>query len=390
VRIYMAIVFTATISRGLEEPLAQELRQLGLQRVVPEQGAVRFMGKLRDGYKACLWSRLSSRILLRLSRFEAVTPEDLYAGIQAIDWSEHLRSKGSLWIDFNGRSRDIRHSQFGARKTKDAIVDQLRTASGARPEVVKEKPDLRVNVHLRNGVVTASIDLSGDALHWRTPNRRLTEAPLRETVAAAVLQLAGWPKAAREGKAFIDPMCGSGAILVEAAGMAANIAPGLVRKKWGFSRWLGHSPSVWQVLRQEAEARRERGKLRILGFDMDREAISASRYNLAQIGIEGVELRCAPLHRLRSSDGPGLVVVNPPYGERIGEDEDLMGLYKSIGDQLRNHMLGWEAYVLGPKELVKHIGLKPHSKHLVKNGPLDCRLNGYSISGKAPAGHPKR
>ena len=173
--------------------------------------------------------------------------------------------------------------------------------------------------------------------------------------------------------------------------MAWDIAPGMDRKWWGFSRWPGHSPAAWRELLEHASDRRAAaGKARIIGADIDSAAVSASRYNLRMAGIRNIELRCAPLHRLRGEGDPGLLVVNPPYGERIGESEEHVGLYRDIGDQLRNHMLGWEAWVLAPKALVKHVGLRPHARHLVRNGPLDCRLNGYSISMEAPAGRPKR
>lgn len=386
-----AETFTATVSRGAEPILAKELRRMGLQRVVEDQGAVRFMGPLRDGLRACLWSRVASRVLLRLSRFEARTADDLYAGVAAIPWADHLTAHGSLWVDFVGTSKAIRHTQFGARRTKDAIVDQLRTPAGTRPSVDREHADVRIHVHLRAAVATVSIDLSGQALHWRTPDRAVNEAPLKETLAATLLLLCDWPARAREGAPFCDPMCGSGTLLLEAAAMARDQAPGLLRhpQRWGFARWRGHDAAAWDSLIKEAKERSHAGQAHpsmLLGSDCDPAAIAMTRSNARRLDAKGLQLHCAPFKDLRRPDGaPGLLLTNPPYGERMGDD--IVELYRQLGDVLRQHMLGWSAGVLVPADRrSRQIGLRTTHRHLVHNGPLECRLLTFEISTEAPRG----
>lgn len=382
----MKHTFTVTVSRGLEDVLALELRRMGLQKVKPERGTVRFVGPLRDGLRACLWCRTGSRVLLQLTRFQANDPADVYDAMRAIPWEEHLEPEGMLWVDFVGTSRDIRHSQYGARLTKDAIVDRLRTPSGIRPGVDRDDPDVRVHVHLKHSVFTVSIDLSGAALHWRTPRRHMTEAPLKETLAASLLLLMDWPKRAKEGQPLIDPMCGSGTILQEGAAIAACLPPGRFRTHWGFSRWLGHDPAAWRALVDEAKERRVRAASLVLGFDVDPEAIAVARYNNRQLELGNLTIRKRPLSELRPPEDapPGLLVTNPPYGERIGEGE-LFELYQTLGDQLRQHMLGYSAGVLAPMgPLSKSVGLRTSHRHVLHNGPLDCRFLTFEISTEAP------
>lgn len=389
--------FQAIVSRGAEDACAQELRQLGLQRVVPERGAVRFLGPLADGYRACLWSRIASRILLRLDRFHATTPEELYAGVQRLDWSQHLAPAGTLWVDFVGTSRLIRHTNFGAQRTKDAIVDRLRTPSGVRPSIERESPDLRLHVHLGDGAVTVSVDLSGEALHWRTPDRHMTEAPLKETLAATLLGLAGWRRRARQGAPLVDPMCGSGTIVLEAAGIAQDLAPGLHRPpaRWGFARWRGHDAGVWLALIAEARERRAAGAgraVQVWGADRDPEALRVTHHNAQQLGLaDAIRLKRAPVEALRpppGAEGPGLVVTNPPYGARMGEDDPaLVDLYRQLGDALRWEMLGWSAHVLAPAGPLSHaVGLRSQQRHILHNGPLECRLLSFEIHPEAPTG----
>ena len=384
----MSEIFTATVAKNLETPLAQELKQLGMQRVVEDVGAVHFRGPITDGYTACLWSRISSRILLRLHRFQLRTPEDLYDGVQEINWADHLSPKGSIWIDFVGRSKEIRHSQFGARKAKDAIVDQLRSRSGHRPTVQKQHPDLRIHIHLRHNVATIGIDLCGQPLHQRSHNRKHVDAPLKENLAAALLQIANWPKRAKKEEPFVDPMCGSGTLLIEAGHILQNRPAGLQRKNWGFSKWLGHIPKKWENIKNEAIQRHEEGKakkLLIWGMDINPYAIQASRHNLSKANLKTIKLSKSPLSTLRSpSQTPGLIMMNPPYGERLESGEDLFLLYRTIGDTLRNNFLGWDGYVLTTNELSKKIGLKTKQRHILFNGPLECRLLFYPIATQRP------
>ena len=386
----MAETFTVTTSRGSEEVLARELRRMGLQRVVVEQGAVRFLGPLRDGLRACLWTRIGSRVLLRLARFDATDADALYQGVAAIPWIDHLSPDGTLRVDFAGTSREIRDERFGALKTKDAIVDSIRARAGRRPDVARDEPDVLVNVHLRSGVATVSLDLSGSSLHLRTPGRRTGAAPLKETLAATLLHLADWPRRARAGEPLVDPLCGTGTIAIEAAAIAGDLAPGLARPQWGFSRWLGRDESVWQELVAEAEERRrarpERGAL-VLGSDADARSLGLARANARSLGLEGIRFERRPLAELRPPEGPtGIVVTNPPYGERLESVDRAAEIYRELGDVLRRHMLGWNAFVLAPLgPLTRSLGLRPSARHIVFNGPIECRVLEVAIAATAPA-----
>jgi 23S rRNA (guanine2445-N2)-methyltransferase / 23S rRNA (guanine2069-N7)-methyltransferase len=385
----VAETFTVTTSRGCEDVLALELKRMGLQRVVPERGAVRFLGSLRDGLRACLWSRVGSRVLLRLARFEAMSADALYEGVAAIPWQDHLSPDGTLRVDFAGTSRAIRDERFGALKTKDAVVDVLRARTGRRPSVDRDEPDLAIHVHLRNNVATVSIDLSGAALHLRTPGRRAGPAPLKETLAATVLLLADWPRRARAGEPFVDPMCGAGTIVLEAAAIAHDLAPGLGRKHWGFTRWLGQAESIWSELVAEAEERRRAGRDRpavIHGSDADGRAVGLARENAKRLGLERVAFERRPLERLRPvGDRPGLVATNPPYGERLGSVDEAIALSRALGDALRRHMLGWDAFVLAPVgPIARSLGLRIAARHVVYNGPIECRVLALAISPTAP------
>jgi 23S rRNA (guanine2445-N2)-methyltransferase / 23S rRNA (guanine2069-N7)-methyltransferase len=382
----MKHTFSVTVSRGLEDVLATELRRMGLQKVKPERGTVRFIGPLSDGLRACLWCRTGSRVLLQIARFQSNHPDDLYEALRVMPWEEHLAPDGLLWVDFVGTSKDIRNSQYGARLTKDAIVDRLRTPSGIRPGVDRDDADVRIHVHLKHSVYTVSIDLSGAALHWRTPRRRMTEAPLKENLAASLLMLMDWPKRASEGQPLIDPLCGSGTIVQEGAAIAANLPPGRFRRHWGFSRWRGHDPAAWRALIDEARQQQVRAPSLIIGSDHDPEAVATARYNCQQLGLSNLTIRRRALSDLAPPDDapPGLLVTNPPYGERIG-DERVGDLYRQLGDLLRQRMLGYSAGILAPVgPLSKAIGLRTDQRHILHNGPLECRFLTLEISQEAP------
>lgn len=387
----MAETFTVTTSQGCEEILAGELRRMGLQRVVRERGAVRFMGPLRDGLRACLWSRVGSRVLLRLARFDAPAAEALYQGVAAIPWTDHLSPDETLRVDFAGRSRTIRDERFGALTTKDAIVDAIRARAGRRPDVARTAPDVLVNVHLRDGVATVSLDLSGESLHLRTPGRQTGAAPLKETLAATMLLVGDWPRRARDGQPMVDPLCGSGTIALEAAAIAHDLAPGLARTRWGFTSWLSRDDSVWAELVDEAAERRFAGAERpcaVYGSDVDGGAIALARANAAPFRFAGLSFERRALADLQQPPGPpGLLVTNPPFGERLDSVERAAALYRTLGDILRRRLLGWHALVLAPAgPLSKELGLRPRARHVVFNGPLECRLLDVAISPTAPRG----
>lgn len=385
-----SLEFFATAPRGLEPLLADELRALGAADVREGRGGVAFGGPLRIGYAACLWSRTANRVLLPLARFPAATPEALYAGVHTIDWGEHLSPDATLAVDFVSSRSAITHTQFGAQKVKDAVVDRLREQTGRRPSVRPERPDLQLNVYVHRDEAQLAVDLSGESLHRRGYRPAGAAAPLKENLAAALLLRAGWPALAAEGAPLLDPMCGSGTLPIEAALIAADIAPGLARDYYGFLGWLGHIPAVWRQLREEAEARREAGLATlpgIVGYDADGQAVRTALANVERAGLRGrVHIERRALADARPvGERPGLFIVNPPYGERLGEATALIPLYGQIGDTLKQRFGGWQAAVFtGNPELGPRVGLKPRKTYQLYNGPLECRLALFDIAERAP------
>lgn len=383
--------FFATTGRGLESLLANELRVLGAEDVREQRGGVAFRGPLRIGYAACLWSRIANRILLPLARFPAPDADALYAGVRALDWRQHLSPDATLAVDFVSSRSAIAHTQFGAQKVKDAVVDQLRAATGRRPTVQTERPAVRLNVYLYRDEAQLALDLSGDSLHRRGYREQGAQAPLKENLAAALLLRAGWPEVAAAGGGLLDPMCGSGTLPIEAAFMAADIAPGLLRDYFGFLGWLGHVPQLWQQLREEALARREAGlgRLpRIVGYDADARAVRTALRNLERAGLHGrVHIERRRLSEVRPpADKPGLFIVNPPYGERLGDATTLIPLYGQLGDLLRQRFGSWRAAIFtGNPELGMRVGLRPQRSYQLYNGPIACRLTLYAIQPRSAA-----
>jgi len=359
------------------------------------RGVVYFVGKLESGYRACLWSRIASRIILRVARGRVDSPDDIYELASEVDWSRHIDTHQTLFVDFVGRGKGISNAVFGAQRVKDAIVDELRTESGARPDVDFERPDLRVSAHLNRGSLTIGIDLSGTALHRRGKGRMAGQAPIKESLAAAILHMANWPALAAKGVPLYDPMCGSGTFLSEGLGIAQDRAPGLDRQRWGFSNWKGHNEGMWERLRREAQARSKAGKkrkVRLYGRDTDGRVLTAARENLKQVGADGslsLELESMTDARPPAGNGTqpeGLFVCNPPYGRRLESEDAARALHREIGSVLRRHFLGWTAFVItehGP--MAKSIGLKPSQRVPVFNGPIECRVLEYGISRKKVA-----
>ncbi len=388
----MDLTFFATTPRGVERVLASELRTLGGEHVREARGGVSFGGPLATGYRACLWSRLATRVLLHLARFPAGSADQLYAGVQTVDWSDHLGPASTLAVNFTGTSETIRDTRFGALKTKDAIVDQIRAATGSRPSVDTHTPDVRVNVHLEADRAALSLDLSGESLHRRgyRAERVQVEAPLKENLAAAILALTGWPALAARDGSFVDPLCGSGTLPIEAALTAADIAPGLVSRVekggFGFLRWRGHDEAVWRGLVDEAAERREAGLARLaalrrppvfLGSDHDAAAVRIARACVERAGLQGlVAIERSELAALAAPPQipAGLVACNPPYGERLGERRDLERLYELLGERLRTEFGGWKTAVLSAHPgAARLLGVGSAGPQL-SNGPIRCRL----------------
>ena len=366
--------------------LMSELSDLGAKEVREQPAGVEFSADLATAYRICLWSRTANRLLLPLASFQADTPEALYEGVQGINWAEHFSQHATLAIDFVSRNSKIQHSQFGAQKVKDAIVDQFRAATGERPSVDVQRPDIRINVFLQRDQATVYLDLSGDSLHMRGYRQTGGAAPLKENLAAAILLRAGWPQVAAVGGALIDPMCGSGTLLIEAAMIAADIAPGLLRQRFGFLAWKKHDDALWHSLLGEAQQRREKGLEKIppiFGYDVHPKAIEFSQQNANAAGLDEYirisKRDVAELQRPPSSE-TGLLVVNPPYGERLGERESLELLYQSLGERLKAEFGGWQAAVFtGNPELAKLMGIRAKKQHNMFNGALPCKLLRFDV-----------
>ena len=374
----------ASCPKGLESLLASELTSLGAGKTRETVAGVYVEGTLAFAYRACLWSRLANRVLLPLEKFEVSSADDLYRGVRSIPWETHLTPRQSIAVDFIGTNDAIRHTKFGAQQVKDAIVDQLQDCFGERPDVDLQNPDLRINVRLAKDAVTVSLDMSGGSLHKRGYRVAMVPAPLKENLAAALLLRAGWPEIAARGGALIDPLCGSGTFLIEGAMMVADMAPGLIRERFGFHGWAKHDATLWQDIRQEALARCEAGLSReipeIRGYDKDTRAVSAAQENIACAGLEKwvrvmakpIEAFKKPTHR---ETGDGLIICNPPYGERWGEMEELKPLYQTLGEVAKRECPGWRmAVITGNAELAGELRLRADKKYQFFNGTIPSQL----------------
>ena len=376
--------FYASAPRGLADLLAEELRQLPALEVAERGAGVSFHGTLETGYRACLWSRIASRVLLEIGQFEADTTDALYAGVRQVDWREHLGPEATIACEFTAIESAIDHSHFAALRIKDAIVDQLREHTGSRPTVDTDQPDLRIHVHAQRRRMTVSIDLAGESLHQRAYRVRGVAAPLKENLAAGILMRAGWLPISQEGGAFLDPMCGSGTLPIEAALIACDIAPGLLRERFGFQGWRQHDPALWTAIRSEADERRRGAKpaAPLRGFDHDPKAVRVALENLERAGLRGiVHVERRELAQIdRGGSERGLLCANPPYGERLGSGSDLEALYAQLGERLREEFVGWRAAILtGNPQLGHAVGIRASRSHTLWNGALECRLLRFDI-----------
>jgi 23S rRNA (guanine2445-N2)-methyltransferase / 23S rRNA (guanine2069-N7)-methyltransferase len=378
----------APAPRGLSDLLAAELRELGATEVRERSSGVHFQGSLEVAYRACLWSRIANRVLLELQTFTATTPDELYAGVRGIDWREHLTSGRTLACEFTSSQSPLTHTHYGALKVKDAIVDQLREQTGTRPDVDTEAPDLLVHAHAARDRVTVYLDLAGESLHRRGYRERGVAAPLKENLAAGILLRSGWPGIAAEGGAFIDPMCGSGTFAIEAALIALDLAPGLLRARFGFIGWRKHEEELWSRVRAEAMERRDRHRSSvpfIHAYDREASAVRFTLQNIEGAGLRGVVH--AEKRELATLDNQGaargLLCTNPPYGERIGDENVLEPLYRLLGERLREKFIGWRAAVLtGNSPLGRAIGMRATRSHTLFNGAIECRLLRFDIEEK--------
>jgi len=370
--------FFVTSAKGLEDLVTAELCTLGLTELKTERGGVSFNGSLEDGYKACLWLRTASRVLLVLAEFPCTSPEELYAGVRAIGWHQYLNPEMTMAVDSVLRDSAMTHSGFIALKSKDAIVDCIRDKFGSRPNVDTKSPDLQINVHLVKNRCTVSLDMAGDPLDRRGYRLDRNKAPLRENMAAALIAFSGWTGETP----LYDPMCGSGTIVIEAALKAANAAPGLLRERFGFQNWLGHDPTLWRNMLAEAKELRKRElAVRLRGSDRSPGSIEMSKQNAVRAGVGRLtSFTTADISTFEPSASPAMIIFNPPYGDRMGELAELASLYRTFGDILKKRCAGSTAYILcGNSELVKHIGLKATRRIPIWNGPIECRLMKYEM-----------
>lgn len=376
----------ASCPKGVEPLLVTELAALGAQQTKERPGGVSFNGDLAVAYRICLWSRLASRLLMPLQTFPALDADALSTAARAQDWSAIFNVSCKFAIEVAGRSKNITHTHYAALKVKDGIADYFRDTVGKRPDVDTERPDIRIHLHLQPEQATLSLDLSGDSLHRRGYRKDGGPAPLKENLAAAILARSGWAEIAARGGTLMDPMCGSGTLLIEGALMAADIAPGLHRGRHGFSAWKQHQPSIWNELIADATARAKAGVAKLppmFGQDLDSRALAAARDNAKRAGLgEHIQWSLADATSTKAPPtSPGLLVTNPPYGERLGEEAELIKLYSLFGATLKNNFGGWRAVVFtGRPDLGPRMGLRADALHSLYNGPLPCKLLRFEIA----------
>ncbi len=370
---------------GLEGVLADELRALGAREIQPFNRLVAFKGDLRLLYRANLCCRTAIRVLKRIRKFNAADEKELYAEVRKIDWSRYLDETGSLAIDPVVTRSTFTNSLFVAQLTKDAIVDQFRERTGARPSVRLENPDLRLNLHMNENIVSLYLDSSGDSLHRRGYRTEANVAPMNEVLAAGIILLSGWDGASP----FADGMCGSGTFVIEAALIARKIPPGAFRKEFGFERWKDYDPALYREVFQEATAEeQEKLPFEIVGSDLDAQSVRVATRNVRNAGLENdVRIECRSFEEqtpprgasAKLSASRGMLILNPPYGERIAVQQ-INTLYRMIGDTLKKKYVGWTACVVsGNPEALESLGLRPSKVTKLFNGPIECRLLEFQV-----------
>jgi 23S rRNA (guanine2445-N2)-methyltransferase / 23S rRNA (guanine2069-N7)-methyltransferase len=374
----------ATAPVGAASVLAEELAQFGATDIRERSHDVKFQGTLEVGYRTCLWSRTATRVLLSLGSIDASSSKSVYDAVKRIDWRDHLAPGATLACDCSGGNESIRHTIYGSQLLKDAVVDNLRESTGDRPNIKPERPDVLLHLHVEGPTALLSVDFSGESLHRRGYRSEGGRAPLKENVAAAVLLRSGWAQIAEQGGVLLDPMCGSGTFLSEAALIAADAAPALDREYFGFTGWRGHDATLWESLRTEARTRRAARVARrcILGSDIDSEAVRMSLANGEQAGVaDWLHVEKRSLSEVARPSGVGLVVANPPYGERIGAESGLPALYSELGTMLRERFQGWQAAILtGNPPLARNLGIYAKRTHRVFNGTIECRLLRFELN----------
>lgn len=380
----------ATTARGFEELLKVELTDLGAMDCQITQGGVHFHADEETQYRVLLWTRLASRILLPIVTCKVYSDLDLYSAVVGQNWLDYFDEKAHFMVDFNGTNREIRHTQFGAMRVKDGIVDYFERVGKPRPNVDKSQPDIRIHAYLNREELVISLDLSGDTLHMRGYREDTGKAPLRETLAAAIVLRSGW----QLGTPLVDPMCGSGTLLIEAAQMQANIAPQLHRLHWGFDFWKGHNQQAWDKVKGKAIELAEQTfnhnqKANFYGCDLDHRVLQKAKRNAQNAGVAHlIQWQQGDVAALKNPfvEEKGTVICNPPYGERLGTTPALIALYSVFGQRLKQQFADWNVSIFsGEPALLDCLRLRSHRQFKAKNGPLDCVQKNYHISARATA-----
>ncbi|MBB6478938.1 bifunctional 23S rRNA (guanine(2069)-N(7))-methyltransferase RlmK/23S rRNA (guanine(2445)-N(2))-methyltransferase RlmL [Spirochaeta isovalerica] len=379
--------YFATCPLFLEDLLASELESFGATDIKQQKAGVAFKGTLEAAYRTCLWSRIANRVLLPLREFSIEDKDQLYKGASLIRWENIISPDDTFAVSATLTRSPLKNEKHAALIVKDAIADYFRNLTGSRPDVDRSQPRARINLHAHGTEAVLSLDLSGDSLHKRGYRLEGSSASIKENTAAALLYRSGWAEIASQGGAFVDPMCGSATLPIEAALIAGDIAPGLYRTYFGFYGWMKHDPDLWEDLWDEAEERKEKGMKHIppvTGYDQDGKVIPRALENIQRAGLNGiVHAEKRELNALRLNEswrGPGLIAVNPPYGERLGDVENLRSLYRSMGDIFSERFPGWKmTMITSSGELSKSTGLRAEKTNSIYNGPIKCILARFSL-----------
>ncbi len=384
---------TVTCPKGLEQLLADEITQLGAQEVKLGVSYVSCKAQQIMAYKICLWSRLASRVLWPLDKFPVSDADNMYEQLMQIPWIEHFSDRQTFRVHFNGTNDEIRNTHFGALKVKDAVCDYFREVSGNRPNI-SDTPDVSIHVRLYHNEISVSLDMAGESLHRRGYRQSQGMAPLKENLAAALLIRAGWPELMKKTDgALLDPMCGSGTLLIEAALMAADIAPGLLRKKFAFEQWKKHQSPEWKELLAQAQQRKELAQetdveLTLVGYDMDKEVIAKAMDNARRAGVAHfIHVKTQALNELNKEKGlpdTGLILCNPPYGERLSDEVAIGSLYAAMGNKIKEFFANWTlAIFTGNPQQAYQFKMRADKQYQLFNGAIPAKLFLYPVSQKS-------
>ncbi|MDX9800076.1 MAG: bifunctional 23S rRNA (guanine(2069)-N(7))-methyltransferase RlmK/23S rRNA (guanine(2445)-N(2))-methyltransferase RlmL [Spirochaetia bacterium] len=383
--------YFVTCPSGFEYQLGRELEKIVSVKPLQKQGGAEFQGTFRDGQKVCLWSRTAGKVLLALEDFYAPDENEIYSRAKVIKWPDFFSPEKTIAVDTTSLSRKFNNASYLSLLVKDGISDHFRAVYDKRPDVDRENPDIRINLFTARDRCTISLDISGGSLHQRGYRQKGGQAPLKENLAAALLERAGWDKMSSESAGFIDPMCGSGTFLIEAAMIATDTAPGFLRKEYSFKHLKQFKKDEWEKLLAEAAEKRKPGNIKpgqIQGFDIDSDAVKTALLNIKAAGFSGlIDVKRKDIKELQkpsiSTAKPGLIAVNLPYGMRLGEDEELSGLYNLAGEKFRTLFDGWKVLALsGSQELSRELGMKPLQVNTVYNGPIKCVSGIFAVSSR--------